>query len=356
MSNASRSSLRWRNTFVAVPLVALVLAGCAGDANPSEGTDGEVAAPGSISIGFGGAGATCYSAAYIAQGKGYFDEAMEPFGTSIEYIDLAGSVGAVQALATDGVDITTSTTSAALAANAQGATIVQLSQFLRNDVDYLLAPAGTNASVSNPAEIVRGKKWGVPSIGSAGHLSALVALDAWGFDESEVTFVPLGSTAESMAAIERGAADFYWVGAGAGIEALVQDGTLEIVLDLFDPAKVEEIYGGGLASCGMFTQAKFVEQYPEVATAIVEALDKALAFMDENRDNTHEILVGLPEQYQSESNELALPRMIPGSNTDSTVHLDDVRNTIKAMLAGELIDDAGAESLDLEAFVFEAAK
>lgn len=332
-----------RRSLVAGALgVALVAAtGCAG-----VGAQEDEAVPETVTIGFGGAGVIAYAATYVARERGYLDEELEAIGSSAKYVDLEGSVGAVQALATGDVDFTTSVASAALAAVSEGAEMAQVVQFNTTDMVILGATPGLPTDTSDPAAIVEGRTWGIPGYGSTAHMSALSALAAWGYQPEDVEFVTLGHVASSAVAVERGLADYYWLGTVA--EELIADGAIEEVLDLFDPATTEEYYGGPYVTAGLFALPSYLKDHPDVADAVVGAHREALQWISDNIDDPQTVMESLPEEMRSEATVALLERFLPGTKADGEVDRDGLQKVVDVSATGGLIKNPDA--IDLDAF------
>lgn len=298
-----------------------------------DGDAGEV--PPTVTIGIGGAGVIAYAATYVAKQEGFLDEELKKIGSKPEYVDLEGSVQAVQALATEEVDFVTSVSSAGLAAVAEGAEVSEVSQFLTTDMVFLTASPGLPTSDSDPSKIVEGRKWGIPGFGSTAHLTALSALVKWGYQPDDVEFVPIGHVASSAAAVEQKLADYYWLGTVA--EGLVADGTVDLVLDFFDPAVTEKYYGGGYATAGLFALPPYLENQPEVAKAVVTAHTRAMQAINDAKDEPAAVMAMLPEDLRSDATLALLARVLPGYSADGTVDQAAIERVVEASKAGELM-------------------
>ncbi|MFI7679134.1 ABC transporter substrate-binding protein [Actinophytocola sp. NPDC049390] len=312
---------------------ALGLAVTTSACGSADGEGGEV--PPTVTIGIGGAGVIAYAATYVAKQEGFLDEELKKIGSKPEYVDLEGSVQAVQALATEEVDFVTSVSSAGLAAVAEGAEVTEVSQFLTTDMVFLTATPGLPTSDSDPAAIVEGRKWGIPGFGSTAHLTALSALVQWGYQPDDVEFVPIGHVASSAAAVEQKLADYYWLGTVA--EGLVADGTVNLVLDFFDPAVTEKYYGGGYATAGLFALPSYLEDQPEVAKAVVTAHTRAMAAMNDAKDDPAAVMAMLPEDLRGDATLALLARVLPGYSADGTVDQAAIERVVEASKAGELM-------------------
>jgi ABC-type nitrate/sulfonate/bicarbonate transport system substrate-binding protein len=323
------TGFRAARVVAAVCAVGLAVAAC----GSADGEAGEV--PPTVKIGIGGAGVIAYAATYVAQQEGFLDEELEKIGSKPEYVDLEGSVQAVQALATEEVDFVTSVSSAGLAAVAEGAEVSEVSQFLTTDMVFLTATPGLPTSDSDPSKIVEGRKWGIPGFGSTAHLTALSALVKWGYQPDDVEFVPIGHVASSAAAVEQKLADYYWLGTVA--EGLVADGTVDLVLDFFDPAVTEKYYGGGYATAGLFALPSYLADQPEVAKAVVTAHTRAMQAIAEKKDDPAAVMAMLPADLRSDSTLALLARVLPGYSADGAVDQGAIERVVAASKAGELM-------------------
>jgi ABC-type nitrate/sulfonate/bicarbonate transport system substrate-binding protein len=329
---------------LAVPVLALALSTTACGSDSGSGGD-EV--PSSVKIGIGGAGVIAYAATYVAKEKGYLDEELKAVGSKPEFVDLEGSVAAIQALATGDVDFVTSVTSATLNAVAEGAEVSQVVQFNTTDMVMMTATPGLPTDPAKPAEMVTGRKWGIPGVGSTAHLSALNALAKWGYKPSDVQFVEIGHVASSAVAVENKMADYYWLGTVG--EQLVADKVVNLVLDLFDPQVCNEMYGGPYATAGLFSRPEYVQSRSTVTKAIVKAHTRALEFIQQNKAAPDQVMAGLPADLRSDATLALLKRVLPGYSPDGVVKEDAVQRVIDASLKGGLLE-AGTK-IDTRAIV-----
>lgn len=303
--------------------------------------------PDPVVIGIGGSGSLAFTATYVAQGQGYLEAELAALGTTAEVVGLEGSVGGIQAVLAGDVHYTASVTSSMLNAIAEGAELTQVAQFLTTDLVFLTATPGKPTDVSNPAVLVEGQRWGIPDFGASAHVTALKALDTWGYDAEAVEFVTTGHVQSAIAAVEQDLADYYWIGS-AGIP-LIEDGTLDLVLDLYDPETVESIYGGPYATSGLFSTPSFLEAHPETTAAVVRAHVRALEFITENADDPQGIAEGFPDDVVTDSTAPTLVYVAGGHSATGEVLEDAVQRVIDSAIDGGLLEPD--QTFDLEAIV-----
>lgn len=365
-----RPGSAWKRRLALIAVLALVLAACgseggdttttAGSSEPggdttttSEATptiDEEV--PNPVQIGVGGMGSLAYTAAYVAVGAGYLDEELEPLGTTGELVGFDGSVAGIQAVVSGDVPYVASVTSGMLNAIAQGAEIQQISQFLNTDLVFLTAAQGQPTDISNPAAMVEGKRWGIPQFGSSGHVTSLKTLNAWGFTADDVTFVETGNVTSAIGAVEQGIADYYWLGTAGFVNLVAEaggDGTLNLVLNFYDPEVVADIFGGPYATSGLMASPDFLESHPETSAAVVRAFARALAFISENVDNPEAIAEMFPEDLRNDSTVRTLEWVAGGHSSDGIVLEDAIQRVIDSLKAGGLIEES--QEFDLASIV-----
>jgi NitT/TauT family transport system substrate-binding protein len=328
--------------------LALLVAGCGGNSDVAGSTSGtEEEVPATVRLGIGGSGTLAYAASYVAEGKGYLDEELKQLGSKVEVIGLSGSVDGIKALATGDVQYTTSVTSNGLNSNAEGAPVQQVVQFLNTDLTLLAATPGLSTDFNDHKALVEGKRWGIPSIGSSAQVTALRLLKKWGYSEKDVEFVVTGNVAASVAAVTKKIADYYWIGSAA--QPLIEDGTLDLVLNLYEPEAVTAVYGGPYASAGLFVKPEYAAEHPKLTEAVVRAHVRALQFIQENKSNPEAINASFPKDMQSPKNIGVLKATLAGFSPDGRVLQDAVERVVESGKGGGLFKED--QEFDLKAFV-----
>lgn len=356
-TSSSRRSRGFRRAGAALAALALITGGTSQttrattpDTEPTEPaatfpTDENP--PDSVRMGIGGAGSFAFMTMYIAFNAGFLETELGELDVDVELVELEGSVAGIQGLVAGDVDYVASVTSTMLNAIAEGADIQQVATYLDSDLAVMLAPPGTSTA---PEDLI-GTRWGIPGFGSSAHVTALKVLANWGYTDADVELVPTGNVQASVAAVESGAADVYWLGIPVG-EQFVQDGVLEVVLDMYDLETVQEVYGGPYMTAGVMSRTSFNEEHPAVTHAVVEATRQALEFVKDNADNPEAIAEFLPEGMRIEILPAVLDRVIAGQSPDGEISVEALENVIQASRDGEIID--ASVEFNLEAVVTNA--
>lgn len=343
--------------WIAALLFSLALVACGndgvGDTERSETSGDEAGATGesgedipeTVRIGVGGGFSFTYLPTYVAIGEGFLKEELDTVGSSLEIENFVGSVEATNALVNDDVQYISSVTSTMLNAIASGAQIRQLAQFYSTDIVVLLAREGVPFE---PDQLV-GTRWGITSFGANNHVSALKVAEFLGLAESDIELIAVGPPSAYEAAIESEQIDLVFAGEPAA-ENLLISGRANLVIDLFDPENVEEVYGGPYATSGLQGSAAFVDGHPTLNTAMVRAHVRALEFIQENLDDPERITQALPEEMQSENIVAIVERITAGLSEDGMVHSESIERVIDAGRAAGLMEDPDFQ-FDLDAII-----
>jgi NitT/TauT family transport system substrate-binding protein len=122
------------------------------------------------------------------------------------------------------------------------------------------------------AAALRGKRVGVASLGSAGHLNAEGVLAEHGVPAKEVTFVAIGTGATALAAFKAGAVDAL-ITYEPDLSQVLESGAGKAVLDLRSTRK-ENTYSH-LPTSSLQATSEWIERNPELAAKLVRAVDRA---------------------------------------------------------------------------------
>lgn len=291
--------------------------------------------PDSIAFGIGGAGSFAYLVHYVALGQGFLQEELDELGVEATSVDLQGSVGSVQAVQAGDAQYATSMTSTLVSAIAEGSQQNLFFSFM--DVAPLMVLARPEVMTEDPRDLV-GLKWGIPSFGTPSHVVALKLLDSWGKSVDDVTFVAVGNVQAAVASIEAEEADVYFIGLPVA-QQFIADGSLDLVLNLYDPAAVQETFGGPYLEPGLIAQSGYLDEHPILTASVVRAHERAIEFIHENaEDNPGAIVASLPEAMQIPTVLDILSLVLPGVSADGAIDPEAVDGVIAAMLEGGVLE------------------
>ena len=134
-----------------------------------------------------------------------------------------------------------------------------------------------------------------------------------------------------------------------GAENLITSGEGSLILNLFDPATVAQVYGGPYASSLLMGTSSFVKDHPKLTAAIVGAHLQALQWLQQHLSDADTIAKALPKPMQTANITAVLKRITPGLSKDGMVLPASFANTIKASDATGFI--AGHPNFDLDTSV-----
>jgi NitT/TauT family transport system substrate-binding protein len=138
----------------------------------------------------------------VAQQKGYYKDA----GVDVEYLTSDGTVATVQALAAGGTDMGQIDTLSLDAAIAQGVNEVEaVCSYVANNIYYLAVPE--SSSIRQLSDL-RGKKFGVSSLGTGVYYNAKVMLQQAGLDpDKDAEFITIAEPPAQLDALNKGTID-----------------------------------------------------------------------------------------------------------------------------------------------------
>lgn len=326
---------------------AILLSACGGGAAPAapaaQATAGGAAAaspapaeqyPPTVKFGIGGSGSFAFMVAYVALNQGYMAEELGKLNVKVESVDLPGSVDGIRAVDTGTVDYAATVASTMVLAVAQGANLQQIFTYLDSDLVLMTSRPGIDAS--DHKDLVVGRTWGIPSVGSSSQVTALKLLKSWGYAEKDVNWVIMGNVQAAAAAVQAKRADVYWLGVAPG-ESFLADKTLNLTLDFYDLSVVKNLYGGPYVTAGIIGNPKFMASHPKLTKAIIQANLRALQFIHANVNNPDVMKKALPESMRLPYLAPVLKRITAGHSKDGMVSVDALQTVIGVAKDGGLI-------------------
>lgn len=125
---------------------------------------------------------------------------------------------------------------------------------------------------------LRGRRLGVPELGSLSHATACVALSQAGVAPNEVSFVPVGEGASALAAVRGGRV--HAVCHGDPVMArLEQRGTVRIVVEARTLQGAQALLGGSLPGGCLVAPAAFLQKRAPQAQALANGIVRALKWL-----------------------------------------------------------------------------
>lgn len=211
----------------------------------------------------------------VEKEKGIFAETFEDMGISVEYAELTSGADQTQALASGDVQVlyAVGATSVILSA-ANGADIKVLNMYSRSPKAFCLY--SKDDTLTSP-ESLKGKTVAGP-VGTNLHELLVAYLNTAGMSIDDVNFVNM-SIPDARAALEGGSIDVAMLAGPVAYQAEQQG--LNLVTD-----------GEGLidAIIAVAVRDDFYQKYPEVIDRLMEAQNTIADFMNDNREETLELV------------------------------------------------------------------
>ncbi|HEY3179107.1 MAG TPA: ABC transporter substrate-binding protein [Casimicrobiaceae bacterium] len=293
-------------TFVAASLAALVLAAPA---------HAQVEKP-RITIGVGGKSLFYYLPLTIALQNGYFKSE----GLDVEVQDFPGGARALQALLGGSVDVVSGAFEHTITQQAKGQNIEALvlqGKYAGIVLGMSKAKAG---SYKSPADL-KGMKIGVTAPGSSTNMFVNVLLAKAKLPPDSVAIIGVGATAGAVAIMKRGEIDAI-SNLDPVISQLESDGSIVPVVDTRTAKGMQDVYGGAYAAGCIYVPVEFSKKYPNTAQAIVNAMVRALRFIQQSTPD--QIVAAVPADYYTDKAQYkaALEKNIETYKHDGSIGVD----------------------------------
>ena len=269
-----------------------------------------------ITIGVGGKTLFYYLPLTIAQSNGYF----KAEGLDVEFQDFPGGARALQALLGGSVDVVSGAFEHTITQQAKGQNIEALVLQGKYAGIVLGMPKAKAAAYKSPADL-KGMKIGVTAPGSSTNMFVNILLAKAGLKPDDVSIIGVGTTSGAVAIMKRGEID-----AMSNLDPLISlleaDGTIVPVLDTRTAKGMREVYGGAYAAGCIYVPVEFSKKYPNTAQAIVNAMVRALRFIQQSTPD--QIVAAVPSDYYTDkaAYKAALEKNIETYQHDGAIAID----------------------------------
>src|SRR6478609_9581079 len=245
-----------------------------------------------LTIGVGGKPLIYYLPLTIAERNGYFKQE----GLDVEIPDFPGGAKALQALLGGSVDIVSGAYEHTISQQAKGQSIEALVLEGRYSAIVLALPKSKAASYKSPADL-KGMKIGVTAPGSSTNMFVNILLAKAGLKPDDVSIIGVGAGAGAVAIIKRGEIDAL-SNLDPVIAQLESDGTVVPVIDTRTAKGMQEVYGGAYAAGCIYAPVDFAKKYPRTAQAVVNAMVRALRFIQQS--TPEQVVAAVPSTYYTD--------------------------------------------------------
>ena len=245
-----------------------------------------------LTIGVGGKALFYYLPLTIAERNGYF----KAEGLDVEFQDFPGGARALQALLGGSVDVVSGAYEHTITQQAKGQNIQALVLQGKYAGIVLGMPKDKAAAYKSPADL-KGMKIGVTAPGSSTNMFVNILLAKAGLKPDAVAIIGVGATAGAVAIMKRGEIEAI-SNLDPVIAQLESDGTIVPVLDTRTVKGMQEVYGSAYAAGCIYVPIDFAKKYPNTAQALVNAMVRALRFIQHSTPD--QIVAAVPTDYYTD--------------------------------------------------------
>ncbi len=262
-----------------------------------------------ITIAVGGKSLFYYLPLTIAERNGYFKEE----GLEVEIPDFPGGAKALQAMIGGSADVTSGAYEHTITQQAKGQNIEALVLQGKDAGIVLAMPKAKAAAYKSPADL-KGMKIGVTAPGSSTNMFVNILLAKAGLKPDAVSIIGVGAGAGAVAIVKRGEIDAI-VNLDPVIATLEANGDAVAVVDTRTAKGMHEVYGDAYAAGCIYAPVDFAKKYPNTAQAVVNAMVRALRFIQHS--TPEQIVAVVPADYYTDK---ALYTAALKANLDSFKH------------------------------------
>ncbi len=227
-----------------------------------------------VTLGVGGKALLYYLPLTVAEKKGFFKDQ----GLEVEINDFGGGAKSLQALIGGSVDVVTGAYEHTIRMQAKGQdvrAVVELGRF----PGITLAVRKELADKVKSAADFKGLKIGVTAPGSSTALTAQYAMVKAGLKASDAPIIGVGAGASAVAAIKQKQVDVisHLDPVTSKLEA---DGDVVALIDTRTEAGTKALFGGSNPAAVLYLKGDFAEKNPVTTQKLVNALVKALKWLE----------------------------------------------------------------------------
>jgi NitT/TauT family transport system substrate-binding protein len=276
-----------------------------------------------LTIGVGGKTLFYYLPLTIAERNGYF----KAEGLDVEILDFPGGARALQALLGGSVDVVSGAYEHTITQQAKGQFIEALVLQGKYAGIVLGMAKDKAAAYKSPADL-KGMKIGVTAPGSSTNMFVNVLLAKAGLKPDAVATVGVGATAGAVAIMKRGEIDAI-SNLDPVISQLESDGTIVAVVDTRSTKGMQDVYGGAYAAGCIYVPVDFAKKYPNTAQAVVNAMVRALRFIQSSTPD--QIVAAVPSEYYTDKAlyKAALIKNLDGFRQDGFISTEASQNVYR---------------------------
>ena len=276
-----------------------------------------------LQIGVGGKSLFYYLPLTIAERQGYF----KAEGLDVEVLDFPGGAKALQALIGGSVDVVSGAYEHTISQQAKGQNIEAL--FLQGKyAGIVLGMSKVKAPQYKSPKDLKGMKIGVTAPGSSTNMFVNILLAKDGLKPDAVSIIGVGAGAGAVAIMKRGEIDAI-SNLDPVISMLEAAGDIVSVIDTRTAKGMQDVYGGAYAAGCIYVPVDFSKKYPNTAQAVVNAMMRALRFIQNSTPD--QIVAAVPSEYYTDKAlyKAALEKNLETYKHDGSISLEAGRNVAR---------------------------
>src|SRR5262245_13658839 len=276
-----------------------------------------------LTIGVGGKPLFYYLPLTIAEKQGYF----KAEGLDVEILDFPGGARALQALIGGSVDVVSGAYEHTISQQAKGQDIEALVLQGKYAGIVLAMSKAKVAAYKTPADL-KGMKIGVTAPGSSTNMFVNVLLAKTQLKPDAVSIIGVGATAGAVAIMKRGEIDAI-ANLDPVIAQLEASGDVVSVVDTRTAQGMQYVYGDAYAAGCIYVPVAFAKKYPNTAQAVVNAMVRALRFIQTSTPD--QIVAAVPADYYTDKAlyKAALEKNLDTFKHDGIISIDAGRNVLR---------------------------
>ena len=249
-----------------------------------------------VTIAVGGKSLVVYLPLTVAEQLGYFADE----GLNVKIEDFKGGSAALKALLGRSADLVVGYFDHIVRLQAQGRDLEGV-VLMGKYPGLVLAVRSDLADKIKSVADLKGHIVGVTKPGSSTNYFVFYLLAKEGLKPTDVSIVGVGGGASTIAAVERKQVDAI-SHVEPVITTLEKRGKIKVLADTRNKAGAEAIFGGPYPAATLYTHRSFVEQNPETTQRLVNAIVRALQWMQGK--SAEEVVAVMPKAYYQSDPEL----------------------------------------------------
>lgn len=249
-----------------------------------------------VTIAVGGKSLVVYLPLTVAEQLGYFADE----GLNVRIEDFKGGSAALKALLGRSADLVVGYFDHIVRLQAEGRDLEGVA--LMGKYPGLVLGVRTELAdkVKTPADL-KGLKVGVTKPGSSTNYFVFYLLAKEGLKPDAVSIIGVGGGPSAIAAVERGQVDAI-SHVEPVITTLERRGKIKVLVDTRNPQGAEAVFGGPYPAATLYTHRSFLEKYPETTQRLVNAIVRALKWMQGK--SAEQVVAIMPKAYYQNDPEL----------------------------------------------------